>query len=307
MDLGLCLVVRDEARCVARCLDPIIHLLAEVVVVDTGSTDGTPDILRERYGIEPLARPILDPHSPNLAEHRNFALARLTTPWRLMLDADEVLDPAALQQFMQDARTSSQDGWFCAWWNHMPDGEVFEDYKLAFFREGFRNRGLKHANVQTDLRARGGNAGWTSKVEILHLPDPERLPGKRTAYREQLLRALEHEPHWVRHHWFLGYMDYRSGLLAEAERSLMRVVNSNAAFFPVEILNSHMVLCEMLALAGRTTEAAAVLRGMEQRFSVTCDDFEVRVNFRLEPWMRQARALLETGRAGEIRAYRFAC
>lgn len=307
MDLGLCLVVRDEARSIARCLDPIIHLLAQVVVVDTGSTDGTPDILRERYGIEPVIRPVEPGCCPNLAGHRNFALARLTTPWRMMIDADEVMDGASLQRFMREEAVETRDGWFCAWWNHMPDGEVFEDYKLAFFREGYRNRGVMHANVQTDLRTRNAAAGWTSMVALRHRPDAARLPRKRVAYRQWIVQAVRDEPHWLRYLWFLGYMDFRAGRAGEADRSLRQVADSNSAFFPVEVLNSHMVLCEMLATAGQVAEAAAMLARMEERHAATHDDFEVRVNTRLEPWMRQARALLQAGRASEVKAYRFAC
>jgi glycosyltransferase involved in cell wall biosynthesis len=307
MDLGLCLVVRDEAHCITRCLDPIIHLLAQVVVVDTGSTDDTREILRARYGIEPIRRAIDDERRPNLAVHRNAGLAQLTTSWHMTLDADELVDAAALQQFIADGQLDSSAGWFCAWWNTMPDGEVFEDYKLAFFRAGYLYRGMKHTNVQTDLRARGAVASWTDAVAIQHIPEPTRLPAKRLTYREQILDALQHEPHWLRHYWFLGYMDFRAGNLTEAERSLSRVVTSASPFFPVEVLNSHMVLCEILAASGRTDEAGSILGSMQQRFEATRDDFEVRVNFRLEAWIGSARLLLDTGRAAQIRAYRFAC
>ena len=54
MRIGLCMIVKDEANRIAGALDGVIDLFDQVTVIDTGSTDGTLDILRQRYGVEPL-------------------------------------------------------------------------------------------------------------------------------------------------------------------------------------------------------------------------------------------------------------
>jgi len=36
--LSLCMIVKDEERNLARCLDPVRDLVGEIVIVDTGST-----------------------------------------------------------------------------------------------------------------------------------------------------------------------------------------------------------------------------------------------------------------------------
>ncbi len=48
MRIGLCMIVKDEANRIAGALDGVIDLFDQVTVIDTGSTDGTLDILRER-------------------------------------------------------------------------------------------------------------------------------------------------------------------------------------------------------------------------------------------------------------------
>jgi hypothetical protein len=46
---SLCMIVRNEERYLAGCLESVADLVDEIVVVDTGSTDNTPDIAR-RFG-----------------------------------------------------------------------------------------------------------------------------------------------------------------------------------------------------------------------------------------------------------------
>ena len=39
--ISLCMIVKNEERILARCLDSIEDLMDEIVIVDTGSTDRT--------------------------------------------------------------------------------------------------------------------------------------------------------------------------------------------------------------------------------------------------------------------------
>jgi glycosyltransferase involved in cell wall biosynthesis len=82
--LSLALIVRNEARCLARCLRNIQPIVSETVVVDTGSTDDTVRIAREHGAIVHHFTWIDD-----FAAARNFAIQRTAGDWILMLDADE--------------------------------------------------------------------------------------------------------------------------------------------------------------------------------------------------------------------------
>src|ERR1019366_3284007 len=89
--LSVCMIVKNEERNLARCLDSVQGLAGELIVVDTGSTDETPGIAA-RYGAEviPFDFTIVD-----FAAARNHALERSSGRWILMLDADETLDQAS--------------------------------------------------------------------------------------------------------------------------------------------------------------------------------------------------------------------
>jgi tetratricopeptide (TPR) repeat protein len=84
------MIVRNEAPHLAACLDSVAGLADEMVVVDTGSDDGTPKIAAARGAT--VHR--LDWRN-DFAWARNEGLRRCTGDWILVLDADERLDGQA--------------------------------------------------------------------------------------------------------------------------------------------------------------------------------------------------------------------
>jgi LPS sulfotransferase NodH/glycosyltransferase involved in cell wall biosynthesis len=87
----LCMIVKNEAGVIERCLASVRPLIDYWVIVDTGSTDGTQDVIRAAMADLPGAlheRPWV-----NFAHNRTEALA-LAKPYgeySLIMDADDVL------------------------------------------------------------------------------------------------------------------------------------------------------------------------------------------------------------------------
>jgi glycosyltransferase involved in cell wall biosynthesis len=82
--LSAALIVRDEERLLDGCLRSIAGLVDEVVVVDTGSTDRSREIARERG-----ARVVDFPWCGDFAAARNHGLDLARGAWILYIDADE--------------------------------------------------------------------------------------------------------------------------------------------------------------------------------------------------------------------------
>lgn len=82
--LALVMIVRNEARCLARCLASARPWVDEMVVLDTGSTDATREIAAQGG-----ARVLSADWPDDFSAARNLALSHTTAPWRLVLDADE--------------------------------------------------------------------------------------------------------------------------------------------------------------------------------------------------------------------------
>ncbi|NYD24589.1 glycosyltransferase [Kineococcus aurantiacus] len=92
--LSAVLIVRDEVHRVGECLDALPGLADEIVVHDTGSTDGTLEELHRRDVVL-----VEGAWRDDFAAARNTALAAARGEWVLSLDADEVVsaDPRALR------------------------------------------------------------------------------------------------------------------------------------------------------------------------------------------------------------------
>jgi tetratricopeptide (TPR) repeat protein len=84
--LSLCMIVRDEEQMLPRCLEAVAGAIDELVILDTGSTDGTVEIARS-FG----ARVIEHRWTGSFAEARNASFDAAGGDWLMYLDADEVL------------------------------------------------------------------------------------------------------------------------------------------------------------------------------------------------------------------------
>lgn len=94
--LSLCMIVKDEAKNLPRCLASVSGVVDAMVVVDTGSQDNTVAIATAAGA---LVKSV--PWQNDFALARNHALQFVQTDWVLVLDADEVLLPTAIERVHQ--------------------------------------------------------------------------------------------------------------------------------------------------------------------------------------------------------------
>jgi glycosyltransferase involved in cell wall biosynthesis len=90
MRLALVAIVKDEESCIQRMLKSAATITDEQIVVDTGSSDATPELAAAAG-----ARVFRYKWNDSFSDARNFALSLTRCPWRLVLDADEWLEDGA--------------------------------------------------------------------------------------------------------------------------------------------------------------------------------------------------------------------
>jgi glycosyltransferase involved in cell wall biosynthesis len=102
--LSVIVITKNEAERLPRCLESVRTIADEIVVVDSGSADATPDIARQ-YG----ARFTVTPDWPGFGPQKNRALAHATGDWVLSLDADEWLTPELAAEIRQVLQAPQSD------------------------------------------------------------------------------------------------------------------------------------------------------------------------------------------------------
>ena len=93
--LSVTLIVKNEERVLKRLMD-CLSFADEIVVVDTGSSDGTMEIARDYtdkvYRVE---------WQDDFSSARNFALSKATMQYVMWLDADDIVTPANVKKIVK--------------------------------------------------------------------------------------------------------------------------------------------------------------------------------------------------------------
>ncbi len=100
--LSACMIVKNEEALLPQCLESIRNVVDEMVIVDTGSTDGTVRIA-ESFG----AKVYHHPWENDFSKHRNQSISYASGDWILIIDADEKLDAASAPLVRKAIRESS--------------------------------------------------------------------------------------------------------------------------------------------------------------------------------------------------------
>lgn len=115
MTLGLSMIVKNEAHTLRMCLESVQGIVSQIVVADTGSTDGSVDIARE-FG----ATVITIPWENDFAKARNASLNAMNADWVLVLDADEELDHSTASKIPHLVKRQGVGGYLTPIRNYVP-------------------------------------------------------------------------------------------------------------------------------------------------------------------------------------------
>lgn len=103
--IAACMIVRDGGEGVIRCLDSVKGTATSLVVIDTGSTDGTPERIREWAEHNGLPLDLSSSEWVNFKVNRTELMqrARGQADWLLLLDDDMVLHVDKPLRFAADS------------------------------------------------------------------------------------------------------------------------------------------------------------------------------------------------------------
>jgi glycosyltransferase involved in cell wall biosynthesis len=173
------IITYNEMGYIEKCIDSI-SFADEIIVVDSFSTDGTYEFLKNHPKVKVIQNPF-----ENFTAQKSFALKQSKNDWVLFLDADEIVS-TSLQQEIEDTLASDTD--ISAFW---------------FYRQFmFKNERLNFSGWQTDKNYRlfRKSKAKFSDCKIVH--ETLDVEGTSGILKEKLI-----------HYCYKNYEDYKDKML----------------------------------------------------------------------------------------------
>ncbi len=238
--LSLIVVALNEAHDIRECLESVRGLVDEMIVFDSGSTDGTQALCRS------LGARVFETDWPGDGQQKNRALDQASSDWVLCLDADERLSPELRAEIEHILTLSNTDAAyatprrssFCG--RFMKHAGWWPDYvKRLFKRDSAR---FSEMRVHPSLIVKGKLGKLKGPIIHISIPDLHDALDKTNLYssasaqtlfeqgkQASLRKALGHGLwSFIRTYFMrLGFLDGKEGLMlaiANAEGSYYRYV-----------------------------------------------------------------------------------
>ena len=229
--ISACLMVKNEEALLGDCLKSILPFVDEVVLVDTGSQDGTLAVA-ESFGS--AVRVFRDYWKDDFGEMRTHTLELALGNWLLVIDADErfisdgVDGADGLRRMVDDVENMEEYRDIVAFnflvLNELPGGQKKSTQSIRMFKNGlgFRYVGAIH----NQLTYSGNIFGVPEDMRIHHLGynlSPEKMQEKYRARIGILTAEVRRDPNDMiaRFHLVKGLLQRNQYGLARTEASLI--------------------------------------------------------------------------------------
>ncbi|MEM1031445.1 MAG: glycosyltransferase [Myxococcota bacterium] len=227
--ISLCMIVRDEATMLPDCLASVAGAVDELVIVDTGSTDGT-----QRLAQEAGAVLLTSAWNDDFATPRNVGLRAATGDWALILDADERLVRGAARVIRDAVRDDQIDCGLLPLHNAAREDADVENVRggqgrraeVSYLPRLLRRlpdlafEGIVHENVTPWLLPRAERARILPGADIVHLGYAASVQRARQKYARDtalLEKAIARDPRDPGPYGYLALAHLEAGRVDRAE------------------------------------------------------------------------------------------
>jgi tetratricopeptide (TPR) repeat protein len=229
------MIVKNEEKNLAACLESVADFATEIIIVDTGSTDRTVDLARA-WGATVKHFDWID----DFAAARNESIKDATGDWIFWMDADDRLSPDNLNRLKQAAASDEADGYICGINCRAKTLDQVET-KVSHLRL-FRNRtqirfeNPLHEDATPSAERQGLILAFTN-IEIDHIGYAIDQHGLRAkARRNQVIieKQLQQEPSSLRWRFYLAVNQYTLEEWAAAVKNFEAVLADPPPYFALE-------------------------------------------------------------------------
>jgi tetratricopeptide (TPR) repeat protein len=187
------MIVKNEIKNLHRCLDSVKYYVDEMIIVDTGSEDGTP-AMAAKYGAKVSYFQWCD----DFAAARNYAISQASGDWILVLDADEELIVES-EYFLDQLKSQLDIIAYSIGLTETEEPSSTPAYLTRLFRNlpdikyvGRFHESLRYQNLF--IRNSENYGGYFKKIRILHYGyEKKRLLQKNKNRNIPLLERIRQE------------------------------------------------------------------------------------------------------------------
>ena len=183
--ISLCMIVKNEEKVLARCLDSIADLMDEIIIVDTGSSDNTKEIAK-KYTDKIYDFAWID----DFSAARNYSFSKATKEYIYVADADEVIDAdnhrklAELKEVLIPEIEIVQMR-YC---NQLTNGTAYnfdEEYRPKLYKRQREFTWIEpvHEMVRLDPVV------YDSEIDILHMPESVHSSRDFAVFQKQIQKG----------------------------------------------------------------------------------------------------------------------
>ena len=159
MKLSVIVPAYNAEKTLRESLDSILRQtrpVDELIVINDGSKDGTPDILREYAEAYPECFRFRTVENGGQGRARNIAFEMSSGDWIGCVDSDDWIEPEMYEKLISAAERENADLALCEVLGHFPDGSTQEEYiyrpDRAMAAAGFANNKLFRRSLIEDIR-----------------------------------------------------------------------------------------------------------------------------------------------------------
>ena len=187
--LSVCIIAKNEASVIGRCLESIKPAADEIIVVDTGSEDNTEKIA-ESFG----ARVISSDWRDDFSYSRNISIKHAKGVWILWLDADDFVPSESIPQLIKLKRKKPDNVIGMIVRNQKPGGTGTEFVQARMFPNHpsiYFERSIHEQVMPSALRRGMKMVNSDAVIEHLGYADPDEMKKKAQRNVTLLLKEIK--------------------------------------------------------------------------------------------------------------------
>jgi len=194
--LSVCIITQDMAHFIGHVLRQVSRFADEILVVDGGSGDGTPEIAATFDRVRVFHRAF----EGNMAGQKNFAIDHACCDWVLVVDSDELLGDRLVERLPRLLKNETITHYkFARYWLvdanpylHVRSEKHYPDFQLRLFRNQPFFRYTSRSAVHTHFPREGRGLG--RKLARCHIFHFDFMLKGREARKEKVRRYIELDP-----------------------------------------------------------------------------------------------------------------